>query len=99
MRLVRTVSVAAGACALTAAAAASAVTASPAATTGPVAPGPGAPVTGSPAAGARPLSVTSGGPGVAHAGHRSSAPPTTADCENAYSVACYQPAQISGPTT
>src|SRR6201996_4373914 len=99
MRLVRTVSVAAGACALTAVAAASAVTASPAATTGPVAPvaGPpvaGPPVTGAPAAGTRPLSVTSGGPGVAHAGHRSSAPPTTAFCEQNYHVACYQPSQL-----
>src|ERR1700727_2861273 len=76
MRLVRTVSVAAGACALTAVASASAVTASPA------------------AARARPLSVTSGGPGVARAGHRSSAPPTTAFCERDYHVACYRPSQI-----
>ncbi len=94
MRLVRTVSVAAGACALTAAAAASAVTASPSVTAGPGAPVTGAPVTGAPAAGARPLSVTSGGPGVVHAGHRSSAPPTTAFCEQNYHVACYQPNQI-----
>jgi subtilase family serine protease len=40
------------------------------------------------------LSVTSGGPGVAYAGHRSSAPPTTAFCEQNYHVACYRPNQI-----
>ncbi|HEY4701964.1 MAG TPA: hypothetical protein VIH64_08750, partial [Streptosporangiaceae bacterium] len=85
----RTVSVAAGACALTAVAAASAVGASPVATTAPV-----APVTGAPVTAARPLSVTSGGPGVAQAGHRSSAPPTTAFCEQNYHVACYRPSQI-----
>jgi subtilase family serine protease len=89
MRLVRTVSVAAGACALTAVATASAVAASPADTTGAVAKVTGAPVTAT-----RPLSVTSGGPGVAQAGHRSSAPPTTAFCEQNYHVACYRPSQI-----
>jgi subtilase family serine protease len=29
-----------------------------------------------------------------HIGHAQSSPPTTADCEKAYKVACYQPAQI-----
>jgi subtilase family serine protease len=33
-------------------------------------------------------------PGIIHVGHAQAAPPSTADCEKAYNVACYQPAQI-----
>jgi subtilase family serine protease len=33
-------------------------------------------------------------PGVQHVGHSSSQPPTTADCEAAFHVACYEPAQL-----
>jgi hypothetical protein len=33
-------------------------------------------------------------PGVQQAGRVQASPPTTADCEKAYKVACYQPAQI-----
>ncbi len=33
-------------------------------------------------------------PGVQHAGRAQASPPTTADCEKAYKVACYEPAQI-----
>ena len=33
-------------------------------------------------------------PGVQHMGHGSAQPPTTADCEAAFHVACYQPAQL-----
>jgi subtilase family serine protease len=33
-------------------------------------------------------------PNVLHDGHATAQPPTTADCESAYQVACYQPAQI-----
>jgi subtilase family serine protease len=33
-------------------------------------------------------------PGVLHSKHASAQPPTTADCESAYQVACYEPAQI-----
>jgi subtilase family serine protease len=33
-------------------------------------------------------------PGVQHVGRAQASPPTTADCEKAYKVACYQPAQI-----
>ena len=33
-------------------------------------------------------------PGVQHVGRVQASPPTTADCEKAYKVACYQPAQI-----
>jgi subtilase family serine protease len=33
-------------------------------------------------------------PGAQHVGHSSSQPPTTADCEAAFSVACYEPGQI-----
>jgi subtilase family serine protease len=33
-------------------------------------------------------------PGVVHAGHATDQPPTTAQCESAYQIACYEPAQI-----
>src|SRR5271154_1160856 len=33
-------------------------------------------------------------PDIDHVGHGSSQPPTTADCESAFQVACYEPAQI-----
>jgi subtilase family serine protease len=33
-------------------------------------------------------------PGVLHAGRTRAAPPTTADCEKAYKIACYEPAQV-----
>jgi subtilase family serine protease len=33
-------------------------------------------------------------PGVLHAGRATSQPPTTADCESAFQVACYEPGQI-----
>ena len=33
-------------------------------------------------------------PGVQHAGRAQASPPTTADCEKDYKVACYEPAQI-----
>jgi hypothetical protein len=33
-------------------------------------------------------------PGVQQAGRVQASPPTTADCEKAYKVACYQPGQI-----
>jgi subtilase family serine protease len=33
-------------------------------------------------------------PGVMHVGRAQSSPPTTADCEKAYKVACFEPAQI-----
>jgi len=33
-------------------------------------------------------------PGVIHVGHARADPPTTADCEQAYKVACYEPDQI-----
>jgi subtilase family serine protease len=33
-------------------------------------------------------------PGVMHAGRTAAAPPTTADCEKAYKIACYEPAQV-----
>ncbi len=33
-------------------------------------------------------------PGVQHVGHAQTSPPTTADCEKAYKIACFEPAQI-----
>ena len=78
MRLARTVMVAAGACALTAAAAMSA--------------GSAVAVTGAKAPGTQADVVIR--PGVHHAAHASSAPPTTAYCEANYGIACYEPGQI-----
>jgi subtilase family serine protease len=78
VRLARTMTVAAGACALTAAAVVSAGSAMPAA--------------GS-AASARQADVVIR-PGVQHAGQASSAPPTTAYCEKTFKIACYQAGQI-----
>ena len=87
MRVPRRIVVAFGACGLTAAALAAA--------------GPGVDLSGSAAAG--PAATGSAGqalsdvtvqPGVMHVGRAQSSPPTTADCEKAYKVACYEPAQI-----
>ena len=78
MRLARTVMVAAGACALTAAAAMSA--------------GSAVAVTAAKAPGAQADVVIR--PGVHHAAHASIAPPTTAYCEANYGIACYEPNQI-----
>ena len=78
MRLARTVMVAAGACALTAAAVMSA--------------GSAVAVTAAMAPGAQADVVIR--PGVHHAAHASSAPPTTAYCEANYGIACYEPNQI-----
>ena len=78
MRLARTVTVAAGACALTAAAVVSAGSA--VSVPGAKAPAPQAGVVIR--------------PGVLHAGHANGAPPTTAYCEANYQIACYEPGQI-----
>jgi subtilase family serine protease len=87
MRVLRRIVVAFGACGLTAAALAAA--------------GPGVDPSGSAAVG--PAATGSAGqalsdvtvqPGVMHVGRAQSSPPTTADCEKAYKVACYEPAQI-----
>jgi hypothetical protein len=40
------------------------------------------------------IAVGWSGPGVQRAGRVQAGPPTTADCEKAYKVACYQPARI-----
>src|SRR6201994_240002 len=83
MRLVRTVSAAVGAGALTAVAAVAAVGGSAA----PVASAAAAVTAAAP----RPARVVTG---VVYTGHHSSAPPTTAFCENNYQLACYQPGQL-----
>jgi subtilase family serine protease len=92
MRVPRLMAVAAGVCGLTAAVAAA----------GPGSGGPGS-------VAARPAATGPAGfsasvltaladvavrPGVRHVGRAQASPPTTADCEKAYKVACYQPAQI-----
>jgi subtilase family serine protease len=47
-----------------------------------------------PAGAVSPLADVSVQPGVIHLGRAQSSPPTTADCEKSYKVACYEPAQI-----
>jgi subtilase family serine protease len=78
MRLARTVTVAAGACALAAATVVSA--------------GAAVPVPGAKAPAPRADVVIR--PGVTQAGRASSAPPTTAYCEANYKIACYEPNQV-----
>jgi subtilase family serine protease len=51
-------------------------------------------IAGAAAGSAAPAATVIIRPGVQHVGHSSSQPPTTADCEAAFQVACYQPAQI-----
>ncbi len=75
--------VAAGMCGLAATVAAAAPGASVAAR--PAATGP---------AGSSALAGVTVRPGVQHVGRGQASPPTTADCEKSYKVACYEPAQI-----
>ena len=49
---------------------------------------------GSASSTASPLSGVVVRPGVIHIGRARAVPPTTANCEQAYKVACYEPAQI-----
>ncbi|HEY6315810.1 MAG TPA: hypothetical protein VIY52_34075, partial [Streptosporangiaceae bacterium] len=83
MRMARLAAVAAGVCALVAASAAS--TASTASTASPL------PSALPSAAGLASVIVQ---PGVIHVGRAQHGPPTTAGCEQAYKVACFDPAQI-----
>jgi subtilase family serine protease len=91
MRMPRLIVLAAGACGLTAAVVAagpgfsSSVAARPAAASS---------VSGSPASSGSALADVAVSPGVIHLGRVQSSPPTTADCEKSYKVACYEPAQI-----
>ena len=95
MRVPRLIAAAVGACGLTAAAVvaaagpgsglSSSVAARPAATGS---------VSGAPGSSGSALADVSVSPGVIHVGRAHSGPPTTADCEKSYKVACYQPAQI-----
>ena len=86
MRLARTLTVAAGACALTAAAVVSA---------GSAVSVPGAKAASVPGAKApAPEAGVVIRPGVLHAGHPNGAPPTTGYCEANYRIACYEPDQI-----
>ena len=85
MRVPRLILVAVGTCGLTAAAVAA------------VGPAPG--VSGSVSAGSvspglSALATVTVQPGVIRLGRAQSGPPTTADCEKAYKVACYKPGQI-----
>ena len=72
---------------------AGALTAALAGLSAPAAAGAGA--AAAPAAGsAAALATVTVQPGVQHVGHGSAQPPTTADCEASFQVACYEPAQI-----
>ena len=90
MRVPRLIVLAVGACGLTAAAVAA---------VGP-APGSSGSVSagsvsaGSVSPGLSALATVTASPGVIRIGHAQSGPPTTADCEKAYKVACYKPGQI-----
>ncbi len=88
MRVPKLIAVVVGACGLTAVVAAAAG----------AAPGLSAPdgVSGSVSAatGVSALASVTVQPGVIHLGRAKSAPPTTADCEQEYKVACYEPGQI-----
>ena len=89
MRVPRLVAVAVGLCGLTAAVAVAA-------------PGSGVMSTaaarpaaaGSAASSVSALADVAVQPGVQHVGHAQTSPPTTADCEKAYKIACFEPAQI-----
>jgi len=87
MRVPRLVAAAVSACGLTAAAMAA---------VGPAPGFSGSMLAGSGAAesGASALATVTASPGVIRIGHAQSGPPTTADCEKAYKVACYEPGQI-----
>jgi len=88
MRVRRRLAVAVGLLGLTAAVAAgSAMTVSGSVAARPAASGPAR----SPASALADVAVR---PGVQRAGRAQANPPTTADCEKAYKVACYQPSQI-----
>jgi subtilase family serine protease len=82
MRLARTVTVAAGACALAAALVAGALVSAGPAVSVPAARTPS------------PQADVVIRPGVVQAGHATSAPPTTAYCEANFQIACYEPTQI-----
>ena len=84
MSMARRAAVAAGAFTLTAATVATAATAVSASTA----------TSASPSAGHSGQASQVLKPGILHARHATSQPPTTADCETAYQIACYEPGQI-----
>ncbi|MGH3236073.1 MAG: S53 family peptidase [Streptosporangiaceae bacterium] len=77
--------------ALAAAAPASGVSSSVAARPAAAGPAASAGISGAPLADVADVAVQ---PSVQHVGRAQASPPTTADCEKAYKVACYEPAQI-----
>jgi subtilase family serine protease len=87
MQVTGLIVVAVGACGLTAAAMAAVGPAPGLVSAGSVSAGPVSP-------GLSALATVTASPGVIRIGHAQSGPPTTADCEKAYKVACYEPGQI-----
>jgi subtilase family serine protease len=87
MQVTGLIVVAVSACGLTAAAMAAVGPAPGLVSAGSVSAGPVSP-------GLSALATVTASPGVIRIGHAQSGPPTTADCEKAYKVACYEPGQI-----
>ena len=94
MRVPRLIVVAAGTCALTAAAVLAAGSGPGFSSSVAARPAAAGSVSGSPASSGSALADVAVSPGVIHLGRVQSSPPTTADCEKSYKVACYEPAQI-----
>jgi len=90
MRVPRLIVVAVAACGLAAVAVAAVGPASGLESAGSGSAGPA----GSVSPGLSALATVTASPGVIRLGHAQSGPPTTADCEKAYKVACYEPGQI-----
>ncbi|MGH3183629.1 MAG: hypothetical protein ACRDOE_17255, partial [Streptosporangiaceae bacterium] len=80
--------------ALAAAAPASGVWSSVAARPAAAGPAASAGISGAPLADVADVADVAVQPSVQHVGRAQASPPTTADCEKAYKVACYEPAQI-----
>ncbi len=95
MRVPRLIVVAVTACGLTAAAVAAVGPRSGLVSAGSVSPGSvSAGPAGSVSPGLSALAAVTVSPGVIRLGHAQSGPPSTADCEKSYKVACYIPGQI-----
>ena len=94
MRVPRLIVAAVGACGLTAAAVAAAGTGSAVYASVAARPAATGSVSGTPGSSGSALADVNVQPGVIHIGRAQSGPPTTADCEKSYKVACYEPAQI-----
>jgi subtilase family serine protease len=94
MRVPRLIAAAVGACGLTAVVVAAAGPGSGISSSVAARPAATGSVSGAPGSSGSALADVSVSPGVIHVGRAQSGPPTTADCEKSYKVACYEPGQI-----